>query len=119
FTTSPEANIRGSVRLRLNNLATVGLGVRLLQGEQVLDFIGGLELSNFVRPAGGGVNGLQSFRGERLSDTIGLPSSGPISGYTTGKVIEINWTIDQASRTFAASVLGGPSQSSSFPAMSA
>jgi hypothetical protein len=50
FTTNPPANIRGSVRLRLNNLATVGFGLRLLQAEQSLDFIGGFELTNFLPP---------------------------------------------------------------------
>lgn len=118
FTTSPAANIRGSVRLRLNNPATVGLGLRPLQGEQTLDFIGGFELSNFLPPSGGGVNVLQAFKGDRLNDPFGLPSSGPISAYSPGNVIDINWTLDQTSRTFSASVLGGPSQSSSFPAVS-
>jgi hypothetical protein len=56
FTTNPAANIRGSVRLRLNNLATVGLGLRPLQGEQTLDFIGGFELSNYLPPSGGDIS---------------------------------------------------------------
>ena len=118
FTTSPPANIRGSVRLRLIGLGTVGLGVRLLQGEQTLDFIGGFELTNFLPPSGGAVNVLQGFRGERLNDPFAFPSIGQISGYRPGNVIDINWTLDQASRTFSASVLGGVSQSSSFPAVS-
>jgi hypothetical protein len=117
FTTSPPANIRGRVRLRLNSLGTVGLGLRLLQAEQSLDFIGGFELTNFLPPSGGGVNLLQGFRGDRLSDPFAFPSSGSISSYTPGSVIDINWTLDQPSRTFSASVLGGPSQSTSFPAM--
>jgi len=117
FTTSPPANIRGHVRLRLNNLATVGLGLRLLQAEQSLDFIGGFELSNFLPPSGGAVNVLQGFRADRLGDIFSLPSIGQISAYTPGNVIDINWTIDQPSRTFSASVLGGASQSSIFPAM--
>jgi hypothetical protein len=118
FTTNPPANIRGSVRLRLNNLATVGLGLRPLQGEQSLDFIGGFELANFLPPSGGGINVLQGFKFDRLSDPFGLPSAGPISAYTPGNVIDINWTLDQPSRTFSASVLGGPSQSSTYPAVS-
>ena len=118
FTTNPPANIRGSVRLRLNNLATVGLGLRPLQGEQTLDFIGGFELANFLPPSGGGINVLQSFKGDRLGDPFGLPSSGPISNYTPGTVVDINWTLDQSAHTFSASVLGGPSQSSTYPAVS-
>jgi hypothetical protein len=116
FTTSPPANIRGSVRLRLNNLATVGLGIRPLQAEQTLDFIGGFELTNFLPPSGGGINVLQGFKGDRLGDSFSLPSAGPISSYSPGTVIDVNWTLDQASRTFSASVLGGPSQSTTYPA---
>lgn len=115
FTTSPPANIRGSVRLRLVGLGTVGLGVRLLQAEQSLDFIGGFELSNFLPPSGGAVDVFRGFRSERLDDPFSLPPAGQISSYRPGDVIDINWTLDQPSRTFAASVLGGPSQSSSFP----
>jgi hypothetical protein len=114
FTTNPVANIRGSVRLRLDNLGTIGIGFRPLQGEQTLDFIGGIELSNFLPPANGGVFALKEFRGDRLADPFGLPSSGQIASYTSGQVIDINWTLDQASRTFSASVLGGPSQSCSY-----
>ncbi len=118
FTTSPPANIRGSVRLRLDNPGTVGIGLRPLQGEQTLDFIGGVELSNFLPRSTGSAHGLQAFSGNRFGDPFGLPSSGPLSGYNSGNVININWSLDQASRTFSASVLGGPSQSSSFPAVS-
>ncbi len=118
FTTSPPANIRGSVRLRLVGLGTVGLGVRLLQGEQTLDFVGGLELSNFLPPSGGAVNVLEGFRGERLNDPFAFRSIGQISSYRPGNVIDINWTLDQPSRTFSVSVLGGPSQSTVFPATS-
>jgi hypothetical protein len=118
FTTNPPANIRGSVRLRLNNPATVGLALRPLQGERTLDFIGGFEISNFLPPSGGDISLLRGFRGERLSDPFGLPSSGLISKYNSGTVIDINWTLDQPSRTFSASVLGGPPQSTSFPAIS-
>jgi hypothetical protein len=117
FTTNPVANVRGSVRLRLDNLGTIGIGFRPLQGEQTLDFIGGIELSNFLPPANGGVFALKEFRGDRLGDPFGLPSSGQISSYTSGQVIDINWTLDQASHTFSTSVLGGPSQSSSYSAL--
>lgn len=118
FTTNPPANIRGRVRLRLNNLATVGVGLRVLQAEQTLDFIGGFELTNFLPPSGGGVNVLQGFRGDRIADPFALPSAGPISSYTPGSIIQINWTVDQPSRTFTASIIGGASQSTTFPAMS-
>lgn len=119
FSTSPPANIRGRVTFSLTGLGTVGLGLRPLQAEQTLDFIGGLELTNFLPPSGGGVTVLRGFKGDAIGDSFALPSVGPISGYTRGSVIVINWTLDQASRTFSASVLGGPSQSTVYPAVSA
>ena len=114
FTTSPPANIRGSVRVRLDDLGTIGIGFRPLQAEQTLDFIGGIELSTFLPPAGGGVYGLKEFKGDRLGDPLGLPSSGQVAPYTSGQVIDVNWTLDQSTRTFTVSVLGGGSQSSSY-----
>jgi hypothetical protein len=119
FTTSPPANIRGSVRLRLNNPATVGFALRPIQGEQTLDFIGGVELSNFLPPSGGGIHLIQGgFGGDRLTDPFGLPTGGQLSGYRSGDVVDINWTLDQPSRTFSATVLGQPTQSTTFPATS-
>lgn len=118
FTTNPAANVRGSMRLRLDNPGTIGIGFRPVQGEQTLDFIGGIELSNFLPPSGGDVSGLREFRGDRLGDPFGLPSSGRIAPYASGQVIDINWTLDQDSRTFSASVLGGPSQSNTYSAQS-
>lgn len=118
FTTSPPANIRGHVRLRLDDLGTLGIGFRPLQNERTLDYIGGFELSNFVPPAGGGVYGLKEFRGDLLTDPFGLPSSGQVAPYVAGQVIDVNWTIDQSSRTFTVSIVGGASQSSSYSGMS-
>jgi len=118
FSTSPPANIRGSIRLRLVGLGTVGFALRPLQAEQTLDFIGGFELSNFLPPAGGTITLFQGFRADRLGDPFGIPSSGLIAGYDAGRVVDINWTIDQASRTFSATLLGNPTQSTTFPAFS-
>jgi hypothetical protein len=119
FSTSPPANIRGSIRLRLDGCGTVGVGLRPLQGEQTLDFIGGFELSNLCPGnAAGSVHGVQAFTGARLADPFSLPSSGPIASYRMGTAIDVFWTIDQASRTYAASVLDGPLASAQFPAVS-
>jgi hypothetical protein len=118
FTVNPPANIRGSVRLRLDSPGTVGIGLRPVQSEQTLDVIGGIELSNFLAPTNGGVFGLQSFTSARFNDVIGLPSSGQISAYSAGSVIDVNWTLDQTAHTFSANVLGGPQQSSSYPVVS-
>jgi hypothetical protein len=116
FTTSPAANIRGSIRLRIVGLGTVGIGVRPVQTGGAVDFIGGAEVSTFVAPAPPGVFALRSFTVSRLTDLVGLISSGQLSGYTPGNVVDISWTVDQASRTFSATVPGGPTQSSVFDA---
>ena len=55
FTTRPAANMRGSIRLRIIGLGTVGVALRPVQGEQRLDYIGGFALSNFLPPAGASV----------------------------------------------------------------
>jgi len=117
FTTSPPANVRGSLRLRLSGLGTVGVGVRLLQAGRPLDFIGGIQLSNFLSPTASQVDALAMFSGTQLTDSVGPASIGKISGYANGDVIDINWTLDQPSRTFSASVLGGPQRSNTFPAI--
>jgi hypothetical protein len=120
FTTSPVPNLRGHVRLRLiNPPGIVGFGLRPLQVEQTLDVIGGVEVGTYLPPAGGDVYVLQSFKGSRLSDPYGLPSDGIISGYASGSVIDINWSIDQAARIFYANATGevasSSTQSISFP----
>lgn len=118
FTTNPVPNLRGHVRLRLINPGIVGFGLRPLQVEQTLDVIGGVEMGNYLPPARGVVNVLQSFKGTALGDPYGLPSGGDISGYASGSVIDINWSIDQAARIFYANATGGSTQSISFPAFS-
>ena len=92
--------------------------MRLVQGGHPLDYIGGVELTNFLPPSIGSATVIRGFSGTRFGDPFALPSVGPISGYSSGNVIDINWTIDQASRTFTASILGGASQSITFPAVS-
>jgi hypothetical protein len=116
FTTSPAVNIRGSLQIRLDSLGTVGMGVRLEQGGSPLDYLGGFELSNFLSPTPSQLDGLQTFTAARFNDFVSLTSSGRMSGYNPGSVIDINWTIDQASRTFTASVPGGPIASTHYPA---
>jgi hypothetical protein len=121
FTTSPPANIRGHLRLRLDGLGVVTIGLRPLQGPQFSDFICGIELANFAVRGGprGEAHVLYGFPLTRIDDIYPLPTSGKMADYQAGTVIDINWSIDQASRTFAASVSGGPSQSTTFPAQSA
>jgi hypothetical protein len=110
--------LRGSLRVRLDGLGTLGIGFRPVQGGSPLDYLGAVEVSNFLPPAGGGVHAMRPFSGAMLSSFQSLPGNAPLSGYTAGNVVEINWTIDQSTRTFSASVLGGPSVSGVFPATS-
>jgi hypothetical protein len=110
--------LRGSLHVRLDGLGTVGIGFRPVQGGSPLDYLGGVEESNFLPPAGGGVHALRPFSGAMLTGFQSLPGNAPLGGYTAGNVVEINWTIDQSTRTFSASVLGGPPISGVFPAVS-
>ena len=110
--------LRGSLRVRLDGLGTLGIGFRPVQGGAPLDYLGAVEVSNFLPPAGGGVNAMRGFSGATLTGFQSLPSNGPLSAYAAGNVVEINWSIDQSTHTFSASVLGGPSVSGAFPAMS-
>ena len=61
---------------------------------------------------------MRPFSGAMLTGFQSLPSNGRMGGYNAGNVVEINWTIDQSTRSFSASVLGGSSVSGTFPAMS-
>ena len=115
FTTRPAANMRGSIRLRIIGLGTVGVALRPVQAEQRLDYIGGFALSNFLPPAGASVDALGPFKSDRLDDPFGIPSTGAISNHSPNSEIVVNWTIDQPSHTFSASILGGASASSVFP----
>lgn len=118
FTTNPAANMRGSIRLQIIGLGTIGVAFRPLQGEQRLDYIGGFELSNFLPPAGASVAVLGPFKSDRLEDPFGLPSTGTVSSHRPNAEVVVNWTIDQATHTFSASILGGASASSTFPDVS-
>ena len=49
FTTSPPAQIRGHLRLRLDGTGIVTVGLRPVQGALTPDFIGGIQLANYRR----------------------------------------------------------------------
>lgn len=121
FTIQPSAQIRGSVRLRVDGMGGVTLGLRPIQGNLSADFIAALLLENYLLPGpfSGEANILPDFSLARIeNDIFSLPSRGKLAGYRPGTAITINWSIDQASRTFAASADGGPSHSTVFPAVS-
>jgi hypothetical protein len=121
FTTSPPAQIRGHLRLRLDGTGIVTVGFRPVQGSQTPDFISGIQLASFVLPGGprGEAHVLNGFTLVRIDDPFQLPVSGKMADYQPGTAVDIFWSIDQASRTFAASASGGTSQTATFPAASA
>ncbi|WP_372681310.1 hypothetical protein [Desulfosarcina sp.] len=121
FTTSPPAQIRGHLRLRLDGPGTVTVGFRPVQGSQTPDFISGIQLANFLLPGGlkGETHVLHGFPPARIEDPFQLPVSGKMADYRPATPIDIFWSIDQASRTFAASASGGTSQTTTFSAASA
>ncbi|MFZ0134388.1 MAG: hypothetical protein WAK95_17760 [Desulfobacterales bacterium] len=121
FTTSPPAQIRGHLRLRLDGPGVVTVGFRPVQGSQTPDFISGIQLASFALPGGlrGETHVLQGFSLARIEDPFQLPVSGKMADYQPGTPIDVFWSIDQASRTFAASAAGGTSQTTTFAAASA
>jgi len=123
FTTSPTTQIRGHLRLRVDGPGIVIVGFRPVQGAQAPDFISGIQVSSFALPEGlrGEAYVLYGFPPSRIEDPYQLPMSGKMFDYQPGTPTDIFWSIDQASRTFAAGKSGGTSQTQTvtFPAASA
>ena len=121
FTTSPPVEIRGHLRLRVDGPGIVIVGFRPVQGAQTPDFISGIQVSSFALPEGlrGESYVLYAFPAARIDDPFQLPISGKMDDYQPGTPTDIFWSIDQASRTFAASASDGTSQTATFPAASA
>lgn len=123
FTTSPPMVIRGHLRLRVDGPGIVIVGFRPVQGAQTPDFISGIQVSSFALPEGlrGEAYVLYGFPPSRIEDPYQLPMSGKMFDYQPGTPTDIFWSIDQASRTFAAGTSGGTSQTQTvtFPAVSA
>ncbi len=118
LTTSPPATLRGHLRLRLNGRGLVSIG---LQGAQGSDILGGFAVGSYAlpNPPRGEVILLGEFSVARIeNDLFGLPSRGKLGPYQPGTLISIHWSIDQASRTFSASMDGGKPQSTTFAATS-
>ena len=111
LTTSPPAKIRGSLRLRLDNLGVVALAFQPMQGARLGDFIGGIELANLLGPSGrptaGSVNILPGFALNRVDDIFPFSTGGTLGTVPVGTAISISWSIDQVARTFSASIAGG------------
>ena len=105
--------LTGIVVVRLDGPGTLGIGVRPASRT---DYLGAVEVSNFLPPAGGSVHAMRPFTGAMLTSFLPLPPHAPLSGYAAGNVVEVHWTIDQSTRTFSVNVQGGPSVSNVFPA---
>ncbi|MGZ5055957.1 MAG: hypothetical protein ACXWAT_13590 [Methylobacter sp.] len=127
FTTSPLAQIRGHLRLRLDGLGGLTVGFLPMQGNQSPDFIGAISLNNYHQ-TGGGVTGqlflLNGFTRNQVENPFLLsPASGSLlSTPAPGTAFDIFWSIDQPSRTFSVStpsIPGNQFQSTTFPASSA
>jgi hypothetical protein len=120
LTTSPPAKIRGSLRLRLDNLGVVALTFQPMQGARLGDFIGGIELANLLGPSGhpappGSVNILPGFALNRVDDIFPFSTGGTLGTVPVGTPISISWSIDQVARTFSASIAGGTPQTVALP----
>jgi hypothetical protein len=110
------APLRGGLRVRLDGPGTLGIGVRPASRA---DYLGAVEVSNFLPPAGGSVHAMRAFTGEMLNGFQSLPGNAQLAGYAAGDVIEIHWEINQSTHTFSANVLGaGPTVSGVFPTTS-
>jgi hypothetical protein len=117
FTTNSPRNIRGHLRLRVTGVGTVIVGLRPLQGSQFGDFIAGFLVGSY--PASGAVYLLPGFTLERVEDnTFSFSPAGKLDDYQPGTVIDINWSVDQASRRLAATSGGRSSHSITFPGAS-
>lgn len=120
LTTTPPANIRGSLKLRLDGLGVVLVGLEPMQGTSTPGLIGGFELANFATPSPSGqFYAVRAFNHARIDNISPLPSAGLIAGYRAGDTLDISWSIDQASHTFSILAAGGATQSITFPVTSA
>lgn len=103
FTTSPPARIRGSTIVRLDGPGRVFVG---LQGMNASNrpgaFLGGfvVDVPPLV-PVGGALYAVNTFNIQRIQDILPLPSVGTLQPYSLGNVVNLSWTIDQATRTLS------------------
>jgi hypothetical protein len=122
FTSS--AQIRGHLRVRLDSTGSVHIGIRPIQGSVSADFIGGFTFGNYLLTPGVGGQAflLNPFSLSDMEGTFGtISSAGKMADFAPGTVLDINWSLDQPSRTLSANVSGGSlgsTQSITFPAVS-
>jgi hypothetical protein len=84
------------------------------------DFLGGIAVGNHVTGVPSQAYVVPGFTLARVTnDIVPLNSAGNMASPPAGTAFNVNWSIDQASRTLSASVNGGPPVSTTFPAVSA
>lgn len=120
LTTSPPAQVRGSLRVRLDGPGIVLITFQPVQGSANEDYVAGIEVGNFIGPSSspglrGTVSLLRGFAVAKLNDIFGLPSVGTMGNPAPGSFVNISWSIDQSGRTFSASIAGGTPQTTTFP----
>lgn len=112
------SNIRGHLRLRVQGLGRVYVGLRATNGQNMTDFLGGFAASNYAA----GTTSVELLNQFYLAGMEGnyplFSSAGILASVPGGQVVDIHWSLDQPSRSIAASVSGGPSRTTTFSATS-
>jgi hypothetical protein len=106
--------------LRLDGPGDAIVGLCLLQGKVFSDFIAGIRVGSYgTLPPSGVIDLVQGFtRDFAEKDNYSFNLGARLADYQPGTAIDIDWSIDQSSRTFTASTGGRPPQSVSFPTVS-
>ena len=119
LTTSPPARLRGTTEIRLDGYGRVFVGLSAVDGSRPGGFLGGLVIDiPTIASSSGTIYATQSFNSERIQDISPLPSAGTIDPYSPGTVIELNWVIDQTTRSLSVtrSNSGSPAVMTTYPA---
>lgn len=111
------ANIRGHLRVQLSGMGRVYFGLRAVNGQNMTDFLGGFAVSNY-QASTTSIELLNPFNQNGMEGSYPLFSSAGVASVPGGQVVDIHWSLDQPSRSIAASVSGGPSKSTTFSATS-
>ncbi|QSQ11076.1 hypothetical protein [Myxococcus landrumensis] len=112
------ASIRGHLRLRMEGTGQLFIGLRAVNGPNSSDFLGGFSAGNY-QASTTRIELLNPFTENGMEGNYPLFSSaGVLSNIASGQAVDIQWSLDQASRSLAASVSGGPSVSTTFAATS-
>jgi hypothetical protein len=119
LTTSPPAKLRGSVRLRIDDLGVVAILVQPIQNGQLRDYIGGIQLTNALGATGaprppGSAEVLTGFALERVNDIFPFTGGGILGTVPAGSAVSISWSIDQTASTFSASIESGATKAVRF-----